>query len=164
MKVFRNFGIMILFTAMFFTSAKAQDISSWKVKDVVDYIDESDSVLVVNFWATFCKPCIEEIPYLESISKKYKDQKVKVLLVSLDLHDFFPGKIESFVKKNNYSSRVVWLNETNADYFCPKIDKAWGGNIPSTLIVNKKTGYKKFIDEQMKPEQFEMELKKALGI
>ena len=162
MKLTRIFILFLLFTTIFY--AKSQDIPSWKINDVVHYMDKSDSVLVVNFWATFCKPCIEEIPYLESISQKYKDQKVKVLLVSLDLKDFFPSKIESFVKNNNYSSQVVWLNENNADYFCPKIDKSWSGGIPSTVIINRKTGYKKFFEEQMKPEQFEAELKKALGI
>ncbi|MEO6327500.1 MAG: TlpA disulfide reductase family protein [Ginsengibacter sp.] len=153
---------MICYLAVTFSGANAQHISSWRITDVKNFIDKSDSVLVISFWATFCKPCTEEIPYLESISQKYKDQKVKVLLVSLDLHDFFPAKLQSFVKKNNYSSQVVWLNETNADYFCPKISKSWTGAIPSTYIVNIKKGYRKFIEEQMKPEQFESELKKAL--
>ena len=162
MKLVRSFILFLMFTAIF--SAKSQNIPSWKINDVVNYMDKSDSVLVISFWATFCKPCVEEIPYMESISQKYKDQKVKVLLVSLDLPAFFPGKIEDFVKKNNYGSQVVWLNETNADYFCPKIDKSWMGGIPSTVIINKKTGYKKFFEEQMKPGQFEQELKKALGI
>ncbi|MEO6452741.1 MAG: TlpA disulfide reductase family protein [Ginsengibacter sp.] len=164
MRIVRALIIIFLFAAVTFTTVKAQGISSWKIKDVVHYIDNSDSVLVINFWATFCKPCIEEMPYLESISQKYTDQKVKILLVSLDLPDFFPGKIEAFVKKNNYSSQVVWLNESNADYFCPKIDKSWSGAIPSTFIINKKKGYKKFIEEKMKPEEFERELKKALGV
>jgi len=164
MKVLR-YSITIILAAFITVSAvKAQSISAWKIKDVVQYMNNSDSVLVVNFWATFCKPCIEEIPYIESISKKYKDQKVKVLLISVDIPGFFPGKVESFVKKNNYASQVVWLNESNADYFCPKIDKKWSGVIPATVIINTKTGYKKFIEEQMEPKQFEAELKKALGI
>jgi len=163
MKLTQNFILFLLFTVATF-SAKSQNISSWKINDIVRYIDKSDSVLVISFWATFCKPCIEEIPYLENISQKYKDQKVKVLLVSLDLPGFFPGKIESFVAKNNYNSQVVWLNETNADYFCPRIDKSWSGAIPSTVIINRKKGYKKFFEEQMKPGQFEHELRKALGI
>jgi thiol-disulfide isomerase/thioredoxin len=146
------------------SSVKSQDISSWKINDVVNYMNRSDSVIVINFWATFCKPCIEEIPYLESISKKYKDQKVKLLLVSLDLPTFYPARIENFASKNKYSSQVVWLNETNADYFCPKIDKSWSGVIPASVIINKKTGYKKFFEDQFKPNQFEQELKKALGI
>jgi len=142
----------------------SQDIPSWKIKDVEQFIKKSDSVLVISFWATFCKPCVEEIPYLETISKKYKDQKVKLLLISLDLSAFYPNRIQSFALKNKYSSQIVWLNETNADYFCPRIDKSWSGAIPSTVIINNKTGYKKFIEEQLKPEQFEKELKKALGI
>ena len=157
MKLIRNFILLLLFVVI--STAKAQDISSWKIKDVVNYMDKSDSVLVINFWATFCKPCIEEIPYLESITQKYKDQKVKVLLVSLDLPGFFPGKIEDFVKKNNYSSRIVWLNESNADYFCPKIDKSWTGGIPSTVIINRRTGYKKFFEEQIPENKLEQEIK-----
>ncbi len=87
----------------------------------------------------------------------------KLLLVSLDLAAFYPNRIEAFAKKNNFNSQIVWLNETNADYFCPKIDKSWSGAIPATFIINSKTGYKKFVEEQMKPEEFETELKKAIG-
>jgi len=141
--------------------ANAQNIPSWKVLFVQRLISQSDSVLVISFWATFCKPCIEEIPYLESISNKYKDQKVKVVLVSLDLPDFYPEKIERFVRKNNYTSQVVWLNETNADYFCPRISKSWDGAIPATYIINPKNGYQKFVSDQMKPAEFERELKNA---
>ena len=143
-------------------SAEAQTVPSWKVTKLQDYIAKSDSVLVINFWATFCKPCIEEIPYFETTVDKYKDKKVKMLLVSLDLKDEYPNSIKSFVSKNNYASKIVWLNETNADYFCPRVDKKWSGGIPSTLIINPKTGYRKFFEDQLKPEEFEAELKKAL--
>ncbi len=80
----------------------------------------------------------------------------------MDLKESYPEKIISFAAAHNYTAQIVWLNETNADYFCPKVDKAWSGAIPSTLFYNKKTGYKKFVEEQMKPEQFEIELNKAL--
>ncbi len=154
---------LVVFVLVSATCLKAQSIASWKVEDVKNYIDKSDSVLVINFWATFCKPCVEEIPYLQSISNKYKDQQVKLLLVSLDVPSFYPDKIKSFDTERGINSEVVWLNETNADYFCPAIDKSWSGVIPSTFFINKKTGYKKFIEEQMKPAQFENELKKALA-
>ncbi len=161
MKLIRNLILFLLFTGISFS--QAQNIPSWKINDVEQLIDKSDSVMVISFWATFCKPCIEEIPYLQSISNKYKDEKVKLLLVSLDLAAFYPNRIEAFTKKNNFNSQIVWLNETNADHFCPKIDKRWSGAIPATLIINNKTGYKKFVEEQMKPEEFELELKKAIG-
>jgi len=160
MKFLKTLLLLLLFTG--FASVQAQTIPSWKVTRLQDYIAKSDSVLVINFWATFCKPCIEEIPYFESTVAKYKDQKIKLLLVSLDLKDEFPDGIKTFVQKNNYNSQIVWLNETNADYFCPKVDKKWSGGIPSTLIINPKTGYRKFFEEQMEAGQFESELKKAL--
>jgi thiol-disulfide isomerase/thioredoxin len=141
----------------------SQQVPSWKITNLQKYISDSDSVLVVNFWATFCKPCIEELPYIQSISNKKKEGGVALLLVSLDLPEAFPSAIDSFVKVQNYSAPVVWLNETNADYFCPKIDKSWSGVIPSTLIVNGRTGYKKFIEEHMSAERFEKELNKALA-
>jgi thiol-disulfide isomerase/thioredoxin len=160
MKFLKQILVVFLFFAL--SSAKSQTIASWKVTKLQDYISKSDSVLVINFWATFCKPCIEELPYYQTIIEKYKDQKVKLLMVSMDLKDEFPGKIAAFAKEHNYSNQIVWLNETNADYFCPKIDKAWMGGIPSTLFINPKTGYRKFFEQQMKAEQFENELKKAL--
>ena len=83
-------------------------------------------------------------------------------MVSMDLKDAYPAKIAAFVKQNDFTNQVIWLNEINADYFCPRVDKAWLGGIPSTLFVNRKTGYRKFFEQQMKPEQFETELKKAL--
>lgn len=160
MKSLQKITLLLLFISVF--SAKSQTIPAWKVTRLQDYIAKSDSVLVINFWATFCKPCNEEIPYFQTTVNKYKDQKVKLLLVSMDLKDEYPNKIKAFAEKSNYNNQIVWLNETNADYFCPKVDKAWMGGIPSTLIINPKTGYRKFFEQQLKPEQFEAELKKAL--
>ena len=161
MKFLKSILLVLLFTGI--VSVKGQTIPSWKVTKLQDYIAKSDSVLVINFWATFCKPCIEEIPYFESTVNKYKDQKVKLMLVSLDLKDEYPNNIRSFAAKSNYTSKIVWLNETNADYFCPRVDKKWTGGIPSTLIINPKTGYRKFFEDQLKPEEFERELKVALN-
>ncbi len=160
MKFLKRILLLLLFTGVI--AVKGQTIASWKVIKLQDYISTSDSVLVINFWATFCKPCNEEIPYFQIIVNKYKDQKVKLMLVSLDLKSEFPDKIKAFAAKNNYTNQIVWLNETNADYFCPKVDKAWMGGIPSTLFVNPTTGYRKFFEQQLKPEDFERELKKAL--
>jgi len=140
----------------------AQTIPSWKVTRLQEAIANTDSILVINFWATFCKPCIEEIPYFQTTVEKYRDKGVKLLLVSMDLKDDYPENVRKFIVKNNYHNPVVWLNETNADYFCPRVDKKWMGGIPSTLIVNPKTGYRKFFEKQLKQEELEQELKSAL--
>jgi len=148
----------------FVVVAQSQSIPKLKMDDVVkSFSEKNDTTYVVNFWATFCKPCIEEIPDFIRIVEKYKTQKVKLLLVSLDLPTFYPAKIASFAKKNNYKTNIAWLNETNADIFCPMIDPKWSGAIPATIIVNNKTGYKKFTEDQISPADFEKYLNEAIG-
>ena len=148
----------------FVLAGKSQRIPKWKIEDVVkSYAAKNDTVYVVNFWATFCKPCNEEIPDFIRIVKKYEKQKIKLLLVSLDLPSYYAVKLPAFIKKYKYNTNHVWLNETNADHFCPAIDEKWSGAIPSTIIVNNKTGYRKFIEDQVSAADFEAALKEAIG-
>lgn len=143
--------------------ASSQAIRKWKMDDVVrSFSKNNDTVYVVNFWATFCKPCIAELPDFIRIAKQYEKQKVKLLLVSLDLPTYYPARIADFAKKNNYNVPIVWLNETNADHFCPMIDKSWSGSIPSTIVVNNKTGYRKFTEGEMNAAEFEKMIKEAI--
>jgi thiol-disulfide isomerase/thioredoxin len=144
--------------------ANSQTIPKWKMKDVVkSFSAKNDTTYVVNFWATFCKPCIEEIPDFIRLADKYKKQKVKLLLVSLDLPSYVAVRLPAFIKKNNYKTNHVWLNETDADIFCPMIDPKWSGAIPATIIVNNKTGYRKFFEDQVSPEDFEKYLNEAIN-
>jgi len=91
---------------------------------------------VVNFWATWCKPCIKEMPYFEELALNYSKDKVKVVFVSLD----FPEKIESqivpFIEKNKIESEVVLLNDPDANGWIPKVSKEWSGAIPATVVHN----------------------------
>ena len=113
----------------------AQEIPKWKIQKLENYISEAQKPLIINFWASFCKPCIEEIPYFERVIKKFETEGVELLLVSLDLREDYP-KIKKFATKYKFTSSIVYLNETNADLFCPKIDEKWSGAIPSSLFVN----------------------------
>ena len=156
--------IAITFLTLCFT-ANSQQIAKWKITDVEKYIAAGNGdVLVINFWATFCKPCVAEIPSFIKIVDKYKSRNVKLLLVSLDLPSFYPAKIDAFVKKKNIKTNVTWLDETNADYFCPKVDAKWSGSIPATLIVNTKTGYRKFFEEEIEAVVFEKALVEAISV
>jgi thiol-disulfide isomerase/thioredoxin len=156
----------ILFVLLIAASSqiKAQEIKRWKMNDLLEYIDKSDSALVVNFWATFCGPCIEEIPYFQSIAAKYQDQKVKLLLVSLDFKEYYPQKIAAFAKRFGFTAEIVWLDEEKPDDFCPKIDSTWSGAMPATLFVNKEKQQRFFVEAQLKPDQVESAIKKLIGI
>jgi len=144
--------------------AGGQKIAKLKIEDVVKLFSvNNDTVYVVSFWATFCKPCNEEIPDFIRLADKYKNQKVKLLLVSLDLPSYVAVRLPEFIKQHKYKTNHVWLNETDADRFCPMIDAKWSGAIPATIIVNNKTGYRKFFEDQVSAEDFEASLKVAIG-
>jgi thiol-disulfide isomerase/thioredoxin len=138
-------------------------IQKIKITDLESYIEHSDHPLIVNFWATFCVPCVKEIPYFQTTVSTYKDQKVELLLVSLDLPAWYPVRIADFVQKSGFTARILWLNETDADYFCPKVDPRWTGGIPASLFINKATGYRRFFDRQLTEPQVDVEIKKMLA-
>ena len=153
---------VVFMLVMLFKNTDGQQIQKIKIKSLCDLITASDSILIINFWATFCKPCVEEIPDLIKFANKYKKQKASLYLVSLDLEDYYPEKIKKFVAKKKYGAKIAWLDESNADYFCPIIDTSWSGAIPATLIVNNKMGYKKFYEKQLTPVEIEVAIKAAL--
>jgi len=154
--------VFILGIFFFHSVINAQSIPKWKITDLEDYINKSEIPVVVNFWATYCGPCIEEIPYFEELVKKYDDKGVKLLLVSLDFEDFYPNKIRKFADKMKFTAPIVWLDETNADYFCPRIDTAWSGVMPATLLVNNKRNFRAFFEEKIPRQKFEEEIQKML--
>jgi thiol-disulfide isomerase/thioredoxin len=97
----------------------------------------NDTIYVVNFWASWCVPCREELPAFEKITEKYANKKVKVLLVSLD----FPNELESrlipFLHKNRIKSEVILLDDPNQNQWIDKVDPKWSGAIPFTQIYGK---------------------------
>jgi len=144
-------------------AADAPVVHKWKLTDLEAYISKADHPLIVNFWATFCAPCNKEIPYFQSTVEKYKQQGVELILVSLDLPDYYPARIAKFAGEHGYRATLAWLNETDADYFCPRIDKSWTGGIPSSLFVNNKTHYHRFYDRQLTDQQVEPAIREMIN-
>ena len=156
----------LLFVFVLFFSCRevnSQSIPKWKITDLEEYIAKTDTPVIVNFWATYCVPCIKEIPYFQEVVKQYEEKGVKLLLVSLDFRESFPEKISSFADKRKFTSPIVWLDETDADYFCPKVDSTWSGVMPATLFINNKKGYRSFFEEEMSKEKFESEISKIVN-
>jgi thiol-disulfide isomerase/thioredoxin len=60
--------------------------------------NKSDTTYVINFWATWCKPCVEEIPHFEKLYATYKNQKVKVIMVSCDFKKQLETRVIPFVQ------------------------------------------------------------------
>ncbi len=149
---------VFVISLFFVIACSGQQIKKIKITDLEKTITESQAPLIISFWATYCKPCLEEIPYFQEEVKKHEKDSMQLLLVSLDMDDYYPGKIKSFVRKHKFTVPVLWLDETNADYFCPKVDPKWSGAIPATLFVNNKKAYRKFVEEELTLEEFKKEI------
>jgi thiol-disulfide isomerase/thioredoxin len=118
---------------------------------------EDDKVHVVNFWATWCKPCVKELPHFEALNEKYKDKGVEVLLVSLDFPKQYNKKLKPFIVKHNLKSRILVLDDVDMNTWIPKVNKNWSGAIPATLIYNKSK--RKFYSKPFTYDELENELK-----
>jgi len=154
-------AIGIFFSAI---TTHAQNIKSIKATDLEKTIKESKGPMIISMWATWCKPCIGEIPYFIEEVKNHASDSIQILLVSLDFKEAFPKEIAAFAKKRNFDAPIAWLNETDADYFCPKLDPKWSGAIPATLFINNKTGYRNFFEEQLSHEKLKLEIMAMLEI
>ncbi len=97
----------------------------------------SDTVFIINFWATWCAPCVAELPYFETLTTDLKGKKAKVILVSLDFKSQIQTKLLPFLKKNRLKSEVLVLVESNPNAWIPKVAEEWSGSIPATLIFDK---------------------------
>jgi thiol-disulfide isomerase/thioredoxin len=121
---------------------------------------KDDKIYVINFWATWCKPCIKELPYFESINKEYKDQNVEVLLISLDFPQQFEKQLIPYIKEKNLQSKVVALDDPDMNTWIPKVSEDWTGAIPATIIYNREK--RQFYERSFTYEELENELKQFL--
>lgn len=118
---------------------------------------KDDKTYVINFWATWCGPCVKELPYFEKLNAEYLDKDVEVILVSLDFPHVYESKLKPFITKKNLKSKVIALNAPNENEWINKIDENWSGSIPATIIYKKDN--RKFFEQSFTYEELENEIK-----
>lgn len=131
------FGSTLLFLILFSPNSrlKAQGIESINAEMLMTKLQNKDTLYVVNFWATWCAPCVKELHIFNELHENYRLKPVKILLVSLDFPDSYPKRLVSFAVKKHVEPEILWFSETNANEFIPKIAPSWTGSIPATLIA-----------------------------
>lgn len=130
--------LLFIFLIFLISCDKNKEISVVDFEGFYNRIDlSSNTTYVVNFWATWCSPCVKELPYFENINKEYSKRDVKVILVSLDFPSKISEKLIPFLETYNIQSEVVLLDDPNINDWVPKVSEDWEGGIPATLIVNK---------------------------
>lgn len=132
--------------------------------DIYDYAGfesflnkKDDTIYVINFWATWCGPCVKELPYFEKLNSEYKKDNVKVILVSLDFPHLYEKRLIPFMAKHDLQSQVIALNDSNENEWISKIDASWSGSIPATIIYSKSK--RKFFEKSFTYEELENEVK-----
>lgn len=108
-----------------------------------EILSNKNTVYVVNFWATWCAPCVKELPHFEQLNLENKN--IKVVLVSLDFKNQLESKLLPFLKKKSINSEVVLLTDIDYNSWLPMVDKDWSGSIPATLII--KNGQQFFVEK-----------------
>lgn len=155
-----RFAILSLLFFAFYSPVFSQHPRVIKINELENRIrNNSDTTYIVNFWATWCAPCVKELPDFDSISKIYSVKKVKVLLVTMDFKEDIETKVIPFINKKKIISEVLLLDELNADYFIPKITNEWTGALPATYILNNKTKKTAFYEKKLNYEILEKEIK-----
>ena len=99
----------------------------------------NDTTYVINFWATWCKPCVEELPFFEDLHEKFPNEKLKVILVSLDFPNKLEEKLVPFINENKLKSDVVVLLDGDYNNWIDQVNSDWDGAIPVTHIYRNET-------------------------
>jgi thiol-disulfide isomerase/thioredoxin len=118
----------------------------------------SDKIKVINFWATWCAPCVKELPLFEKLGQEQPNVKVTLISMDLDL-DPNPEKVYRFIARKKLQSEVLILDEKDPNSYIDQIDKNWSGALPATIIINPATGQRKFVGREL----HEGELEKLLA-
>ncbi len=122
----------------------------------------SDTLYVVNFWATWCKPCVNELPYFQKIADTYAGKNVKVILVSNDMRRDMTKRVPDFIKNNGIKLQVLYIDEVDADLWISKVNKDWTGAIPATWMYNGSNGKEDFTEGELTFEELENKVKAML--
>ena len=115
--------------------------------------DPADKLHIINFWATWCGPCITEIPYFENVAREYENKNVDFVLASLDFPSQFDKKLLPFIKKHNIGLKVVLIEEVDYNKWMRDVNPDWQGNIPATLFFNNARKKSQFVSKPLEEKE-----------
>lgn len=135
-------------------NSAGQKITFIKVPELEQILNNpNDKLYVLNFWASWCGPCVVELPCFEKIATTVDTAKVEFLFISLDFPSQVEKKLKPFLKKNKISQNIAVMMDLDYNSWVNKVDPDWQGNLPATLFFNNKRKIKVFIPEILEETQ-----------
>ena len=157
MKIFS----LLIITGLSFMNGRAQEVDEVNYKQLDQYISSRTSeIQVVNFWATWCKPCVVELLFFTNLQKTYKSEKLEVVFVSLDFPEELESKVKPFILKKDLQGKVLLLDDLDANNWINQVDTSWSGAIPATLIIKDESRI--FIEGELTQEELNIEIDKII--
>ncbi|MEL1241945.1 TlpA family protein disulfide reductase [Flavobacterium flavipallidum] len=140
-----KYTFLLVFLFVFSIQIQAQKVAIFDSYSDLEktVLSDEKTTYVVNFWATWCPPCVEELPLFEKLNSENKN--LKVVLVSLDFKNQYESKLLPFLEKNKIASEVVLLTDKDYNSWLSMVDKDWSGSIPATLVITKNK--RKFVEK-----------------
>lgn len=156
-----KFKLLFLFLLLNFSVAYSQHFPVYTFSEFEPLLhQQNDTVYVVNFWATWCRPCVKEMPAFNQLFEEYKNQKLKIVLVSLDFGENIQSRISSFKHNQNLKPEIVILDDPDSNSWINKVNTDWSGAIPATLIYSK--NQRRFYEQSFDFKELQEELSKFL--
>jgi len=120
----------------FSNQIQAQSVKIIVYKELDQRISKaSDSIRVYNIWASWCRPCIMELPHFKEAQKQLQDQPVKFYFITMDVPDKIE-KAKDILKQKGFEGSHFLLNEST-NYWIEQMDPNWAGDIPYTVLVKR---------------------------
>jgi thiol-disulfide isomerase/thioredoxin len=127
----------------------SQDIRMIDREGLEPYLtSDSDTTYLINFWATWCKPCVEEMPDFIKLNDELKGKAFKMVLISLDFPSQIESRLKPYIAENDIEAEIVVLDDPNSNAWIPLVSDEWSGAIPATLLYNreKRSFYEQKLD------------------
>lgn len=132
--------LLILFTFIAVNTLSAQKINVLKGSEVIKMAHlnaDSGQTIVINFWATWCVPCVRELPYFVQADTSLVGENYKFIFVSFDPTDS-KTKVEKFIDKNGLPGTHYIIGTYDDSNFFDQVHPKWQGGIPFTLVITPK--------------------------
>ncbi len=154
----------LIFLPFFFITflANAQSVKEVNFEQLKPYLhQQTDTVYVINFWATWCVPCVEELPHFLTTAQDYSNKPVKFIFVSLDFPKNKESRLIPFIKDKHIDEEVFLLNDPNSNKWINEINSSWSGAIPATIIYKKDDRF--FTEGELPYNELVAEIEKKLN-